>query len=99
MKSKFKKGITTVLATTTLFVSIFQAAVSVRADMNDIQNFVRSLYVDCLGRQPDQIGFDYWCSRLQSGEITGKQCASAEWSVLPAGEEMHVAIGVPDQVM
>ena len=75
MKSKFKKGITTVLATTTLFVSIFQAAVSVRADMNDIQNFVRSLYVDCLGRQPDQIGFDYWCSRLQSGEITGKQCA------------------------
>ncbi len=41
----------------------------------EIETFVRGLYVGCLGREPEQDGLTYWCSRLASGEITGKQAA------------------------
>lgn len=40
-----------------------------------IVNFVTSLYSDCLGRTPDPAGLNDWCSRLASGQISGKQCA------------------------
>ncbi len=40
-----------------------------------IEAFVTSLYVDCLGRNPDPEGFNYWCSNLANGTVTGKQCA------------------------
>ncbi|MCQ2516808.1 MAG: DUF4214 domain-containing protein [Saccharofermentans sp.] len=41
----------------------------------DTYSFVATLYRECLGREADADGFNYWTSRLQSGEITGKQCA------------------------
>ena len=44
-------------------------------DAAGIETFVRSLYSDCLGRDPDPAGLQDWCSRLASGQITGKQCA------------------------
>ncbi len=40
-----------------------------------IEAFVTSLYVDCLGRNPDPEGFNYWCTNLANGNVTGKQCA------------------------
>lgn len=38
-------------------------------------DFVTSLYSDCLGRTPDSAGLNDWCSKLASGQNTGKQCA------------------------
>ena len=41
----------------------------------DVENFVRALYWGCLEREADEAGLRYWCGRLASGEITGKQAA------------------------
>ena len=40
-----------------------------------IKTFVTSLYLDVLGRNPDQNGFDNWCNNLSSLKITGKDAA------------------------
>jgi len=45
------------------------------AHNSGIESFVTSLYRDCLGREPDSIGFNDWCSRLSNGDLTGKECA------------------------
>jgi len=41
----------------------------------NIVTFVTSLYSDCLGRTPDPVGLNDWCTRLSNGTVTGKQCA------------------------
>ena len=40
-----------------------------------IEAFVNSLYSDCLGRNADPTGFNDWCSKLSTGQISGKQAA------------------------
>ena len=40
-----------------------------------IEAFVNSLYADCLGRNADPTGFNDWCNKLATGQITGKQAA------------------------
>ena len=40
-----------------------------------IEAFVNSLYSDCLGRNADPTGFNDWCNKLATGQITGKQAA------------------------
>ena len=40
-----------------------------------VEQFVRGLYVGCLGREAEAEGLQYWCSRIASGEVTGKQAA------------------------
>jgi len=45
------------------------------ADTAGIQGFVTRLYQLCLNREPDPVGFEYWTSRLSSGEVTGSKCA------------------------
>lgn len=40
-----------------------------------IEAFVNSLYADCLGRSADPTGFNDWCNKLATGQITGKQAA------------------------
>lgn len=40
-----------------------------------VETFVNSLYSDCLGRTADPSGFDDWCAKLSSGQVTGKQAA------------------------
>ena len=75
MKHSIKKIITAAVAVATIGTSMFRVPGIVRADSDGIETFVTSLYVDCLGRDPDATGFNYWCGRLRSGEITGKQCA------------------------
>lgn len=51
--------------------------VKVRADGHNpgVVTFVTSLYSDCLGRTPDPAGLDDWCTKLENGSVTGKECA------------------------
>ena len=60
-----------------LMIFMSSIAVPVRADgyNEGIVTFVNSLYSDCLGRTADPVGLNDWCSKLASGQITGKQCA------------------------
>ena len=49
--------------------------INVYAANNGVETFVTSLYSDCLDRIPDTIGFNGWCARLSSGQISGKEAA------------------------
>jgi len=40
-----------------------------------VDGFVTRLYALCLGRQPDAEGFEFWTTRLESGEISARECA------------------------
>ena len=72
---KIKKYVSVIALTVALVFSGF--AVPTRADgyNQGIVTFVTSLYSDCLGRTPDPAGLNDWCSKLASGQISGKQCA------------------------
>ena len=72
---KIKKLVTVTAVTASLLLSFF--ALPARADgyNQGIVNFVTSLYSDCLGRTPDPAGLNDWCSKLATGQISGKQCA------------------------
>ena len=48
---------------------------TVLAYNSGIEAFVNSLYSDCLGRSADPTGFNDWCNKLATGQITGKQAA------------------------
>lgn len=41
----------------------------------NIEAFVTRFYAECLGRQPDQAGLDYWADSLVSGASTGADVA------------------------
>lgn len=58
-----------------LIIPINSNTIMVRADSNGVEVFVASLYADCLGRNPDPVGLNDWCTKLESGQITGKQAA------------------------
>lgn len=72
---KIKKYVSVIALTAALVFSGF--AIPTRADgyNQGIVTFVTSLYSDCLGRTPDPAGLNDWCSKLASGQISGKQCA------------------------
>lgn len=69
------KGIATALAIAIVLpCAVFNNRVY--ADTNTgIQTFVTSLYSDCLGRTPDPVGLNDWCTKLANGTISGKECA------------------------
>ena len=68
------KGIATALAIALIApCAVFNN--KVYADSNGIQTFVTSLYSDCLGRTPDPVGLNDWCTKLANGTISGKECA------------------------
>ena len=48
---------------------------TVLAYNSGIEAFVNSLYSDCLGRSADPTGFNDWCNKLATGQISGKQAA------------------------
>lgn len=75
MKYTLRKALTTVITAAVLITAMMDGVRPVRAATSGIETFVTSLYSDCLGRNPDPSGFDYWCGKLASGEISGKQCA------------------------
>ena len=71
-----KKGFATLVAFTTICASgLVQTGTNVLAYNAGIEAFVNSLYADCLGRNADPTGFNDWCNKLATGQITGKQAA------------------------
>ena len=76
MKNIIKKGIATIATVAVVCTSgIAQVGQSVLAYNAGIEAFVNSLYSDCLGRSADPTGFNDWCNKLATGQITGKQAA------------------------
>lgn len=62
----------------TFLVAIFVCTNSINVSASNNSNiisFVSGMYLDCLGRTPDPIGLNDWCSKLTRGEISGKELA------------------------
>ncbi len=75
MKFGIIKKLSVIAITASLVFSCLGFATRADGYNQGIVTFVTSLYSDCLGRTPDQAGLNDWCSKLASGQITGKQCA------------------------
>ena len=76
MKNIIKKGIATIATVAVVCTCGFaQVGKNVLAYNAGIEAFVNSLYSDCLGRSADPTGFNDWCNKLATGQITGKQAA------------------------
>ena len=72
----FKRFVALLIAVAVIFAGgVGYTARSVLAYNAGIETFVNSLYSDCLGRSADPAGFNDWCNKLATGQITGKQCA------------------------
>ena len=67
MKYTLRKVLTTVITTAVLITTMMGGVRPVLAATNGIETFVTSLYSDCLGRNPDPVGFDYWCGKDLKG--------------------------------
>ena len=66
-------------------------------DNQGIESFVTRLYSICLDREPDQAGFDDWCNKLSSNQITGSECAygfifSSEFQSKNVSNEQYVEL-------
>ena len=81
MNNNYIRRVTAAALATCFFflasMGILSSGVEVNADEVNpgIELFVRSLYSDCLVRNADPTGLNDWCSKLASGEITGKEAA------------------------
>ena len=76
MKSFLLKGIATLtMVAVVCSFGLAQFGQTVLAYNSGIEAFVNSLYADCLGRNADPTGFNDWCNKLATGQITGKQAA------------------------
>lgn len=45
-------------------------------DAVNVEKFCRRLYIDCLERQPDQAGINYWSTKILNKECTGSDAAA-----------------------
>lgn len=71
-----KKGIASIVAAAVVFgIGLGVTRDNALAYNAGIEAFVNSLYADCLGRNADPTGFNDWCNKLATGQITGKQAA------------------------
>jgi len=66
-------------------------------DEEAIEDFVTRFYVQCLDREPDQDGLDYWVNKLESGEMTGADVAegfvfSTEFTGLGLSDEDYLEV-------
>lgn len=75
IKRLIRKAIVSVLTAAILAGGIGLTAKNALAYNAGIEAFVNSLYSDCLGRTADPAGFNDWCNKLATGQITGKQAA------------------------
>lgn len=57
--------------------NITAASYDLGEDPTSARAFVRRLYQNCLGRQPDAAGLTNWSKSLKSGSITGAQAAAS----------------------
>ena len=79
-RTVIRKIAATLMASTIFFLGSLAFKISGRQVYADgfnpgIEAFVNSLYSDCLGRSADPTGFNDWCNKLATGQITGKQAA------------------------
>lgn len=71
-----KKGIASIVAAAVVFgIGLGVTRDNALAYNAGIEAFVNSLYSDCLGRSADPSGFNDWCNKLATGQISGKQAA------------------------
>ena len=75
MKFRILKKLSVIAITASLVFSCLGFTSRADGYNQGIVTFVTSLYSDCLGRTPDPAGLNDWCSKLASGQISGKQCA------------------------
>lgn len=76
MKNIAKRALATVLTLATVFgIGLRITSQTALAYNAGIEAFVNSLYSDCLGRSADPSGFNDWCNKLATGQISGKQAA------------------------
>ena len=67
-----KKALATIVTMATVFtIGIGFTHNTALAYNAGIEAFVNSLYSDCLGRSADPTGFNDWCNKLATGQITG----------------------------
>ena len=95
-KNKFIKFISTVLMIAVI-ISFIPKGRPVNALTRDeyVGQFVERMYTLVLGRNSEAAGFEYWKSRILSGETTGATCAygffeSAEYRSFNTSNEQYV---------
>jgi hypothetical protein len=54
---------------------LYFGGTKVLASSNDVTGFVTRLYEQCMDRQPDNEGLNYWVSMLEEGTISGSNTA------------------------
>lgn len=74
-RALFKRFVSAIVAVAICIGGLGLTAKNVFAYNAGIEAFVNSLYADCLGRNADPTGFNDWCNKLATGQITGKQAA------------------------
>ena len=74
-RALFKRFVSAIVAVAICLGGLGLTAKNVLAYNAGIEAFVNSLYSDCLGRSADPTGFNDWCNKLATGQITGKQAA------------------------
>ena len=74
-RALFKRFVSAIVAVAICIGGLGLTAKRVFAYNSGIEAFVNSLYADCLGRNADPTGFNDWCNKLATGQITGKQAA------------------------
>ena len=96
MKKKLIKFISTVLVIAS-FVCMIPKAAPVSALTRDeyVGQFVERMYTMVLGRRSEAAGYEYWKTRILSGETTGATCAygffeSAEYRSFNTSNEQYV---------
>lgn len=94
--SLLKKVSAAILAVTMAFTVFAGTGIKVHADPGGIRDFVTRLYVNILGRNPDQIGIDDWCNRMANG-LTAAECSvgffhSNEFIGMNLSDEEYVRI-------
>ena len=74
-RALFKRFVSVIVAVAICIGGLGLTTKNVFAYNAGIEAFVNSLYSDCLGRSADPAGFNDWCNKLATGQITGKQAA------------------------
>lgn len=95
-KTKLLRFLATILLMSTIFC-VFSKGQPVNAMTRDeyVGQFVERMYTMVLGRRSEEAGFNYWKSRILSGETTGATCAygffeSAEYRGFHTSNEQYV---------
>ena len=56
-------------------IALICVSSTVMAARSDVEDFVTRFYQQCLGREPDAAGLDYWVDLLMEGRYSGAEVA------------------------